>query len=55
LKKAVSLKPDYAAAHYNLGLSYPKNNDKESASKEYDILKALDNQKAEELLKLIND
>jgi tetratricopeptide (TPR) repeat protein len=52
-KQAISIKPD-AEAHYNLGVAYYKSGDKDSALKEYEILKTLDMSMANELLKIIN-
>jgi tetratricopeptide (TPR) repeat protein len=46
--------PDYAEAHYNLGLTYLAIGDKNSALAEYNILKSLNPQFADELLNRIN-
>jgi tetratricopeptide (TPR) repeat protein len=54
VKQAVRIKPDYALAHFGLGLIYATLHDKDSALKEYEILKGLDRKLANELLKDIN-
>ena len=46
--------PDFAEAHMGLGISYLMVGDKESAFKEYEILKTLNAQKTGLLLNLIN-
>jgi tetratricopeptide (TPR) repeat protein len=48
-RQAVRIKPDYSSARYNLGVAYLIIGDKDSALKEYEILRALDEEKAEEL------
>jgi hypothetical protein len=45
----VKLRPQLAVAHYNLGLSYVAINDKQSARKQYEILKPLNADMANEL------
>jgi len=55
LKKAIRIKPKYAQAHYALGLSYLKLGDKTSAKKELGILKSLDQNLADELIRMINN
>ena len=52
-KAVVKLRPNLAVAHYNLGLSYIAINDKESARKQYEILKPLNAEMANELQKAI--
>ena len=52
-KAVVKLRPQLAVAHYNLGLSYVAINDKVSARTQYDILKPLDANMANELQKAI--
>jgi TonB family protein len=48
-KQAVTAKPDSVMAHYQLGLTYLKIGDRQSALNEYTILKELDEQMAETL------
>jgi tetratricopeptide (TPR) repeat protein len=48
-KQAIKLKPDYANAHYNLGLTYLILNDKDSAIEEFRILKELTPQSVDNL------
>ncbi len=48
-KAVVKLRPQLAVAHYNLGLSYVAINDKVSARKQYEILKPLNADMANEL------
>jgi tetratricopeptide (TPR) repeat protein len=50
-KQAIKINPDLTEAHYNLSLSYLILGDKNSAFKEYKILKNLDPQKADNLYK----
>ncbi|GAX61452.1 hypothetical protein SCALIN_C22_0166 [Candidatus Scalindua japonica] len=52
-KQVLRIKPD-ATAHYNLGYIYNASDDKDSALKQYEILKSLDSELANKLLKLIN-
>jgi tetratricopeptide (TPR) repeat protein len=52
-KQAIRLKPDYAKAHYNLGISYFAKGDTGSALEEYNILKNLDAELANELFKVV--
>ena len=52
-KRAIKIKPDYANAHFNLGVTYLVTGDKNTAIEEYKILKTLDDEKANELFKLI--
>jgi tetratricopeptide (TPR) repeat protein len=52
-KAVVKLRPQLAAAHYNLGLSYVAINDKEAARREYDILKPLNANMANQLQTVI--
>jgi protein O-mannosyl-transferase len=53
-KQAVKFKPDLAIAHKNLGVAYLVTGDKNSALAEYNILKSLNPQLADELLNQIN-
>ena len=53
-KQAIRLKPNYADAHYFLGLAYLLIDDKGSALEEYKTLKKLDPKNVDELLNLIN-
>ena len=52
-KTVVKLRPKLAVAHYNLGLSYLAINDRESARKQYEILRPLNADMANELQKAI--
>ena len=38
-KQAIKINPDYAEAHYNLGVAYHYSNDRNSALEQYEILK----------------
>ena len=42
LKQAIRINPDFADAHFNLGLAYVLSNDRASALEQYEILKSLD-------------
>ena len=53
-KQAIKLKPDYIEAHKNLGVAYLVIGDKNSAMAEYNILKSLNSEMANNLLKEIN-
>ncbi len=53
-KQAVRFRPDDAEAHYNLGDAYLAIGDKNSALAEYNILKSLKSEFADNLLKEIN-
>ncbi len=53
LKQAIRIKPDYAEAHYNLGIAYLRADDKGLALEEYKILKILDAEQANTLFNLI--
>jgi tetratricopeptide (TPR) repeat protein len=53
-KQAVKIDPDYAEAHQSLVLVYLAIGDKNSALAEYNILKSLNPQSANDLLKQIN-
>jgi tetratricopeptide (TPR) repeat protein len=53
-KQAIKIKPDYAEAHYNLGNAYLAIGDKNSALAEYNILKSLNLQFADNLFNQIN-
>ena len=52
-KQAIKINPDFADAHYNLGLAYLLLNDRGSALEQYKILKSLDSELANELFNLI--
>jgi tetratricopeptide (TPR) repeat protein len=54
-KQAIRIDPDYVYAHFNLGLAYHYSNDRNSALEQYEILKSLDTEMANELLKVINE
>ena len=54
LKQAVKIKPDLAEGYYNLGYVYLVTGDKKSALAEYNILKSLNPQSADDLFKQIN-
>lgn len=53
-QRAVQLKPDFAEAHCGLGISYIMAGDKDSAIKEYEILKKLDTAQADKLFSVIS-
>jgi len=53
-KQAVRIKPDDAEAHGNLGFAYLEMGDRNSALAEYNILKSLNSQFANDLLNQIN-
>lgn len=48
-KAVVKLRPQLAAAHYNLGLTYVAINDKEAARRQYELLKPLNANMANQL------
>jgi tetratricopeptide (TPR) repeat protein len=52
--RAIRLNPNFAEAHLGLGAAHLMSGDKNSAMKDYEILKALDPQKANLLLNLLN-
>lgn len=54
LKEAIRIKPDFAEAHYYLGLCYLIVEKKEKAMEEYKFLQTIDKGWASELLKYIN-
>ncbi len=51
-KQVIRIKPD-ATSHYNLGFTYNVSDDKDSALEQYEILKSLDSELADKLLRLI--
>jgi Tfp pilus assembly protein PilF len=51
--QAISINPDNVKAHLHLGITYFSLGDKDAAHREYEILKALDEELAKELLKKI--
>ncbi len=53
-KQAIRIKPGYAEAHLSLGFTYLLTGEKDSALKEYEILKTLDTGLSNELFNLIN-
>ncbi|MBW1748788.1 MAG: tetratricopeptide repeat protein, partial [Deltaproteobacteria bacterium] len=52
-KQAIRVDPDFAPAHYNMGIIYLINSDKAAALEEYKILKVLDQNMAEILFERI--
>ena len=54
-KQTIRIDPDYKSAHYNLGCIYSFLNDRDSALEQYEILKTLDTEKANELFNVMND
>jgi len=48
-KEAIRIKPDFAQAHYNLGLTYVALRDAKGARQELEILTRLDPKLAEQL------
>jgi lipoprotein NlpI len=52
-KQAIRIKPDFAEAHYFLGLGYLITKDRGSALEQYKILKNLDNNLANQLFNRI--
>ena len=54
LKQAIRIDPDDADAHYNLGDAYLQLNDRGSALEQYEILKNLNTEWANELFDEIN-
>ena len=52
-KQAIRVDPDFALAHYNMGIIYLTNGDKGAALEEYKILKELDPNMAEMLFEKI--
>ncbi|MBU0701915.1 tetratricopeptide repeat protein [bacterium] len=53
-KQAIRIKPDFALAHCNLGLTYLHLGDSGSALDEYKILKNIDTDLANKLFNLIH-
>jgi tetratricopeptide (TPR) repeat protein len=53
-KQAIKIKPDLAEAYYNLGLAYLAIGDKNSALAQYNILKSMNSQFADNLFREIN-
>jgi len=52
-KKAIQIQPDFVLAHFFLGLIYLETGDRNRALAEYNILKDLDQNYANDLLKMI--
>jgi len=48
-KQALSINPDFAEAHFNLGMAYINLNNRDSALEQYKILKNLDTEMANDL------
>ena len=53
-KKVIELEPSYSDGYLELGLSYVENNELDLAKVQYQSLIALDEEKANELLFVIN-
>ncbi len=53
-KQVIRINPDYADAHYNLGIAYDFLNDRNSALRQYEILKSLNSKLANKLFDFIN-
>jgi len=53
-KKAIRIRPGYAKAHFALALNYLMLGDSESALREYETLKTLDKDLANQLIHLID-
>jgi tetratricopeptide (TPR) repeat protein/ankyrin repeat protein len=54
LQKAININPEAATPNYYLGITYLQMGDKDSATKQYEILKKIDQSLAEKLLNKIN-
>jgi len=54
-QQAIRFKPDDARVHYNLAMAHLMINDKDSALKEYRVLKDLDKDLANRLLNIITN
>jgi tetratricopeptide (TPR) repeat protein len=54
LQRAIKLRPSYAGARYNLGMTFLKVKNKKAAMRQYESLKEFDEGAAEALLKEIN-
>jgi len=52
-KKAIRIDPDFASAHYNLGMALLQTGDKATALDQYKILKNIDKQSADQLFNKI--
>jgi len=53
-KQAIRIEPDYAKAHFGLGLTYLRTRDEDLALEEYRILKDLDKGLANKLFGVIS-
>jgi tetratricopeptide (TPR) repeat protein len=53
-KQAIQLKPDFAEAYHNLAVAYLELGNRNLALEQYGKLKAIDKDKAEKLLDVIN-
>lgn len=54
-KQAITLKPNFAEAHFNLGVLYLELGSQTQARQEYLILKQLESELAEELLRKLTE
>jgi hypothetical protein len=53
-KRIISLRPESPRAHHNVAVTFIRKHDKDAAFKEYEVLRGLDTDMAERLLKEIN-
>ena len=53
-REAIRIKPDYALAYYNLGVTYVNMRDRTRAMEQYRILQRMDRARADKLLAAIN-
>ncbi len=53
-RQAIRIRPNFAQAHYNLGVAYVTTNNRRGATDEYNALKRLDPTRAAKLLAVIN-
>jgi formylglycine-generating enzyme required for sulfatase activity len=53
-RQAIRLKPDFAEVYFNLGRAYNKMGNNDAALKQYDILKTLNPDEAEQLSRIVN-
>ena len=54
-KQAIKINPDSASAYFRLGAAYASSNDRDSAIEQYEILKSLDPELANELFNRIGE
>jgi tetratricopeptide (TPR) repeat protein len=52
--QALTFKPDYADAHYNLGIAYLLSGQADLARQQFEVLKKLDSEQADRLLSFIS-